>query len=308
MQLLTPATGEKSLVTSLRQQIADEGYFYLRGFFDPAEIDALASEVMHRLARIGWLDRPDSLHIEHRNRRFVGESFSSGYAVLQSVESFHALGHHPRLLELMEALFGDVVFCHPARVGRVAFPRDDGEPWATRPHQDFVVLHVSSDVLTTWIPFVPCDEQCRGLSLIPGSHLNGYRAVDPGMGGARPLYLSVDPTHAGWRTAWYQPGDLVVFHSLLVHGAHVNTSSAVRLSGDFRYQLVKDPIRPEFLHPHGWPRTPDWDELGVGWSSLRWTEVPGTVPVVSSPWDLGEKDWLPSEAPPSRLLSPSTHT
>ena len=44
-----------------------------------------------------------------------------------------------------------------------------------------------------------------------------------------------------WLTADYRPGDLLVFHSLMIHRALPNTSDRIRLSLDTRYQPLSEP-------------------------------------------------------------------
>ncbi|WP_326690283.1 MULTISPECIES: phytanoyl-CoA dioxygenase family protein [unclassified Streptomyces] len=288
----------------LTGRLREDGYLYLPGALDPDRAEAVSADLRAALHGVGWLDEPGTTRVRSRDRKFTGESMSGGYAALQGVESFHALGHDQALLELTSGILGGPGFCHPARVGRVSFPEAGAGGFFTRPHQDFSVLHVTTDVLTTWIPFTACSDDHQGVCILPGSHREGYRRPDPTMGGARPLYVREEPEDPRWATADFQLGDIVVFHSLTVHGAMTNHSDRVRLSADFRYQLPTDPLRPEWLHPHGWPRTPDWPELTQGWSSQRWTEAPAEVPLIPAPEGLEYLEILDGLEPPrSRVLS-----
>ncbi|MFF5259927.1 phytanoyl-CoA dioxygenase family protein [Actinomadura viridis] len=306
MRTLRDSSDARDDMNDLAGRLREDGYVYLPGTLDPDRVEAVSADIRAALLRVGWLDEPGTTRVRARDRRFTGESLSQGYGGLQSVESFHALGHDPALLEVTSGLLGGPAFCHPAKVGRVSFPTDAPAAFFTRPHQDFVVLHVTTDVLTVWIPFTACSAEHQGLCVLTGSHRDGFRLPDPSMGGARPLYVCVEPDDPRWATADYRPGDIVIFHSLTVHGAMANRSDRVRLSADIRFQLPTDPIRPEFLHPHGWPRTPDWPELTGGWTSLRWTEAPPEVPRVPPPPGLEYMEILEGlRPPPSRVLSAS---
>ena len=184
---------------------------------------------------------------------------------------------------------------------RLAFPTDGEAEFFSKPHQDFVLLQLTADVLAFWLPLCACSERRPGLTLIPGSHHGGYRPPEPALGGTRPIYLDA-AGDAGWASADYQPGDAVVFHSLLVHGGQANRGDSVRISADFRYQPVAEPIRPEYLHPSGHPRTPDWDVLARSWSSRRWFEVPAEVRTVPLPGGTDLDSYLAAlTVPPSRL-------
>jgi hypothetical protein len=68
--------------------------------------------------------------------------------------------------------------------------------------------------------------QLGGLAVRPGGHLE------------RPMVPWVlRPAQRGWATTDYRPGDVIIFHCLTPHAALPNTTSSLRLSGDFRWQL-----------------------------------------------------------------------
>ncbi|GLZ12644.1 hypothetical protein Acsp04_28790 [Actinomadura sp. NBRC 104425] len=305
MKALRDSSDVRDDTGELVRRLREDGYVYLPGTLDPAKVEAVAADLRAAMYRVGWLDDPGTTRVKSRDRRFTHESMAREYAALQSVESFHRLAHDPILMDLTSELLGGRVFSHPAHVCRISFPVDGPADFLTRPHQDFVVLHVATDVLTVWFPFTPCSAEHQGLCVLTGSHREGFLLPDPDMGGRRPLYVRVDPDDPRWATAEYRLGDIVIFHSLTVHGSRPNRSDRVRVSADVRYQLPTDPIRPEFLHPHGWPSTPDWPELTHGWSSLEWISTP-EVPRIPPPPDMEYLEILRSlNPPPSRLLSAS---
>ena len=61
------------------------------------------------------------------------------------------------------------------------------------------------------------------------------------------------PSAAG-RPPAYQPGDVIIFHCLTPHAALPNTSPALRLSGDFRWQRPDQPA----------PRSSSWARPAAG--------------------------------------------
>jgi hypothetical protein len=294
----SPISGDtRALAARFRQ----DGYIYLPGLLPADTVAVTAAELRSVLHGVGWIEDADSLRTPHRNRTFHTPWFADGYRAIQGVESFHRLAFERAIWDVAAGLLGAEIFCHPARVCRLAFPSDDPAEFFSRPHQDFVLLQVSADVLTFWIPLCACTDLRPGLTLVPGSHLGGYRPPVPALGGTRPIYLDA-PAEAGWASADYQPGDVVVFHSLLVHGGRTNRGDSLRISADFRYQPLADPIRPEYLRPSGHPRTPDWDVLARSWSSRRWVEVPPEVRTVPLPEGTDLDSYLAAlTVPPSRL-------
>ncbi|MEW2514685.1 phytanoyl-CoA dioxygenase family protein [Streptomyces sp. NPDC046870] len=290
-------------VEALRDRLADDGYLYLPGLLDPAGPAAVQAELRAALYGIGWLADPDGLSVSRSGLSFGRDGFATVYPAVQRLESFHRLAFTPRLWTFMERFLGGPMFCHPARVVRLAPPSADPVRYFTRAHQDFVVQHVTTDALTVWLPLTDCDARRQGLRLIPGSHRAGFLPTDPAQGGRRPLYLPVAPDDERWASADFALGDAVVFHSLTVHGGGPNSSDEIRLSADVRYQLTTEPLRTQFAHPHGWPVTPDWDELAAHWDSHDWITLDPEVELVDFPEGVDYGAYLAAlQAPPSRLL------
>jgi hypothetical protein len=307
MRTLNSATSVASNANALRSRLVQDGYLYLPGFLERAKVLQVQDKLRQALANAGWLTSSDGLRASRPDIGFTRESFSTVYPHVQQVEEFHSLAYDSKLWALTTGLLRGPIFCHPAKVARLAPPTAPGRGYFTRAHQDFVVQHVAADALTIWIPLTECDQERQGLRILPGSHHSGYLPTDPTLGGARPLYLKVDANDPRWATANYQLGDVVVFHSLAVHSGGPNHSDELRLSADVRHQRCDEPLRAEFAHPHGWPRTPDWPHLCAGWRSRRWIEVPPEVDLVPMPTGISYADFLHDlQAPPSRLLSETT--
>jgi ectoine hydroxylase-related dioxygenase (phytanoyl-CoA dioxygenase family) len=96
-------------------------------------------------------------------------------------------------------------------------------------------------MLTSWIPLIDVPVRIGGLAVQPGGHLGPPRPPRP-LGAAEP----------GWATTSYEPGDVILFHCLTPHAALPNTGSALRISGDFRWQRPDQPAPAELvLGPQG---------------------------------------------------------
>lgn len=300
MQPLRPSPGSRSLGELLRR----DGYVYLPHFLSGDETLPVISQLRAALHRAGWLADPGTLDIAPGSRpRFTSESFRDVYPAVQRVEAFHRLAHTPCLVGVMKEILEDEVFCHPAKVARLAPPTPPGKTYSTGAHQDFVRLHVASDVLTAWICLTDCNRSRQGLRILARSHRNGFLPTDATLTGTRPVYLRIPPDDADWMTADYRIGDVVIFHSLTVHAGGPNLTNTLRLSADVRYQRRCEPLRSEWAHPHGWPVTPDWPELTQDWASDEWIRLPPDVRLVPMPAGLTFSQYLATlSAPPSRLL------
>jgi Phytanoyl-CoA dioxygenase (PhyH) len=89
----------------------------------------------------------------------------------------------------------------------------------------------------------------------------------------------VEPEGLGleWHTSDYHAGDVLIFHSMLVHKALPNlTNDLLRLSVDYRYQSVSQPIVADGLEPHYGRMA--WDEIYRGWQrgdlQYYWRDIP----------------------------------
>jgi hypothetical protein len=288
----------------LRTRLRRDGYVYLPRFLDPAEIGAIEADVRGALHQLGWLAHPGDLRPSVGvTAGFSPAEFRAAYESLQQLESLHRLAHTPGLRTVVATLLEDEIFCHPAKTVRIGLPTG-ADRLTTQAHQDFVKLHVAVDVLVVWIALTPCTADRQGLRILANSHLDGFLLPDPALGRSLPVYLPVAPDDPRWLTADYQAGDVVVFHSLTVHGGGPNTTDRIRLSVDVRYQRCSDPMRPEYAMPHGWPRTPGWEELGRDWTTDRWIRMPAGVDLIPMPEGVSFWDYLTTlAAPHSRLLA-----
>jgi ectoine hydroxylase-related dioxygenase (phytanoyl-CoA dioxygenase family) len=283
---------------ALVEQFQRDGYLFFRGLVERQTVLDVRGDVARAIASVGWLAQgtdPTDAVPGPDIRREADEHWWPGYAAIQSQESFHRLAHHPRLLEPVRALAGtDELLVHPRKIGRVTFPKSEHP---TPPHQDFPLIQGGADVFTIWMPFGDVPAEMGGLRLLEGSHRDGLRppVSATGVGGVGVQVTEDDPR---WRTTDYLAGDAVVFLSFTVHWAPANHADRVRLSGDFRYQALSEPVVEGSLYPHyGEPLIPSWDVLSQGWSSRQWIETPPGTRIVELDFDLEHL-----QAPASRFV------
>lgn len=254
-------------IDELRSRAARDGYLYLRDFTSRELALQTRRDFVEVLARRGWLD-PGTDPMDAISTRPQGTSpaeFASTYLEIQGLESFHSLAHEPVRVELMQRLFGEPVLVHPCSMGRVYFPNSSQH--TVPPHQDISHVQGSEETWTGWTPLGQCSETLGGVALVPGSHTIGVLPVHPiiGIGGRG---VQTDQLERGFATADFELGDLLFIHTYTVHtGVPNRSSSRIRLSADYRYQKLSDPITVVSLGNH--PAVP-WEQLYKGWKSQQY--------------------------------------
>lgn len=299
MQEFTDSTSRRRHPDVLRQRLMEDGYLFFRGLLPADAIDRVRDALVRILVDCQWIEpgSPVEALLPGPNAAPPGGqsvSYFGMYSALQATQVFHELAVRPELVELITSIFDEPVFAQRVRIGRVALP--DGGTLRTRPHQDLRFLQGTRDALTVWLPLTRCPTPMGGLKVLAGSPAFDLLPASPAPG---PGGLSVDVSEAdpAWRHSEYEVGDVLVFQSLTVHGSLANSSGRLRLSVDFRYQPVADPVSSLALRPHHFPIVPDWPTLTRGWSSTACLAVPEDLTVVRSVPPTSEV----IETPPSRL-------
>jgi Phytanoyl-CoA dioxygenase (PhyH) len=274
----------------LRERLREDGYLFFRSLVPRATVLRARLKIVAALKELGWLrpsDDPQAALPGAEIRRdaagFGGAPVGdwwAGQQAVQCLESFHALAHTGAVVELAKGLLGADLLVHPMKIFRVTFP---GSEHPTPAHQDYPQIQGTPDTLTMWLPLGDCPTSIGGLTVLEGSRSLGLRqhVARSGVGGAG-VDIKLSPEDPRWVTTNYLTGDVVIFHSFTIHKAPPNRGTAVRLSADFRYQAVTDPVTESSLRPFGYPGIPGWDELTTGWSTTRWWEAPASPQVVEA--------------------------
>jgi len=281
MQKLVEATEALGDAGRLRSMLDRDGYVFLPGLLSRERVARTRLEVLQGLAKVGWLRAGEPLDAAAPSAKAIPEGvapfdvYFEAYAKVQSIQSYHELAHEPEVLAVMADLFGVPVLAQPMKILRLGVSTP--ERWTTPSHQDFPIIDGTVDFVTAWIPLGDCEPALGGLKILPGSHRAGRMEVLPatGVGAVR---VEVDEDDERFCTAEYEMGDVLIFHSLTVHGALPNTVDRIRVSADFRYQALTAPLREAMLHPHYGGLIPDWDVLTEGWTSDHsWVTPEGVV-------------------------------
>ena len=235
MDELADSSGMLGDQAALAARLAADGYLFFRGLLPEAPVRAARSTVSTHLRDGGWADGagiPSAVPRAVNSRDALSDP--AFRAALTSAE-FNRIPYLPPLRAVIRCLLGPRAFSYPAKVLRAVYPERPGARARGRyVHHDYAVAGVQ-DMLTSWIPLMDIPVRLGGLAVRPGGHLGPPRLPRP-LGRIAP----------GWATTSYRCGDVIIFHCLTPHAALANTGTALRLSGDFRWQAA-GPVAPAEL-------------------------------------------------------------
>lgn len=254
--------------SALRRRSAADGYLYFGRLLKSAAIVEVRRQVLEVCRQHGFLnprsplldgivcDDPQVTRIEFEDpARWIAY-----YKDVLRLRDFHALGLAPELLGTFERIFGEPVLPHSRNIFRTMFPQSS--QFTTPAHQDFVHIKGTKETWTAWIPCGDCPEELGGLAIVPGSHKWGLLPTHSAYGAGN-TGVQV-PADSPWVAGPLTCGDVLIFPSLTVHQGRDNVSgNRLRLSLDFRYQPLSQPIHPSSMQPHGNYLT--WSEIYANW-------------------------------------------
>jgi hypothetical protein len=245
----------------LERRLAADGYVYVRGALDVAEVQAARVEVFERLVRVGEIRPPGVEGIatgESRRAELAGDLGAFWKSVSEG-PALRRVTHGPRLHAVLARVAGapvrahDYMFLRAAPVGRTTGLHFDS-PFFTR---------ATRRVYTAWVPLGNVPATDGPLVIVEGSHR--FADLHEEVGGFDVVYdtsrraqLAADFAEFAERrdcrilTADFRAGDVCIFGMLTLHGSLDNHSTLgrVRLSCDVRYQPVTEPIDPRYFGPN----------------------------------------------------------
>ena len=268
------------LTAEQKQHYDEQGYVFLRGLFDPeelqpliAEIEAKVDQVAHDYYAAGQLT---SLHeeygLKHRLRKMVEECDD----VYQEIPGGQFCGpalfeilRHPKLVDIAEAIVGPEVHCegrHRLRpklpqygladfrwhedtrydVRRITYTQQQYGLGAHDPGQGDTFISRIAPAPTMpepgfWIPLVDVDEENGCLHVMPG----GHRHTVPYTEQWRPSQFMPQLDGLDDVAMPMQVGDALLIHQHMPHVSPPNRSDHVRWSEDIRYQDARLPIKSQ---------------------------------------------------------------
>lgn len=225
---------------SVREQFARRGFCVLRQVVPPDAIRALMEEYLSMLRQqTGWrITDPWTGDIIQRFRE-APDAESRIYNSIRTAPALRALAIHPSITTGAEAamcgsiaLLGKIVF-------RIDLPFDTAELayW----HQDRFYVKGDERIITAWLPLqdTPFERGCLGV--MPGSHLDGLLPHDLVIG---KRHVPRAALGREIRLVEMAAGDLLLFHSHLVHSSNLNLSETIRYSVQARFAPVGGAVDP----------------------------------------------------------------
>lgn len=253
---------------ALRERAQHDGFLFFRGFLPRQELLALRRVVLELLQSEGLVatDAPlmEGLADVEQTRDRISWGVSCVtpeiYRAVQRLPAFHSLARHPKLMALYTTLFDEEVLAHPRNILRMMIPARNAAP--TAPHQDAVYINGTENTWTCWAPIGDCPPELGNLAVVRGSHTRGLQPVHSGAG-AGGLGVAVDDAD-DWVHFDFEAGDILTFPSLTIHKSlPTQCPDHIRLSLDYRYQPVSEPVHPSSLEPH--MGIASWDDLYRDW-------------------------------------------
>jgi hypothetical protein len=260
------ASSPAAPIAALREQLAAQGYLWLRGFFPRQDILDIRARFFERMAAAGTIDRGHG----YEAGIFSGTRDKTGTATKLLMEfvrtaAYESFCFQPRLWQFYERMLGGDVYLHKRKIVRQTYPFDTT---TTDAHYDLIYLRGGADsVLSSWIPFGDVPLEMGGLCYLEGSdaigrameadfarrnsklsvedRVSAYNQNMSASGGiGKDLSALVNRYDTRWLVADFEAGDMVIHTSYMIHAATQNNSSdnRMRLSTDIRYQRIRDEI------------------------------------------------------------------
>jgi ectoine hydroxylase-related dioxygenase (phytanoyl-CoA dioxygenase family) len=233
----------------LRRQFHDDGYVYLKNFFERSEIMAAREEIFTRLAEVGEIAEPviEGIYTGTSQRKELITDLGRFWRSISETWALRRLSHGMPLHDLMGHLLNE-----PARAQDYIFLRPANPGKATHIHCDYPFFtRTTETVATAWIALGDIPTELGPLYILEGSHrfqdvVDSHRGFDISHDTSRKAAFDETPLELMQQrnirllTTDFEAGDIVVFGMFLLHGAldNVSPENRVRLSCDVRYQAA----------------------------------------------------------------------
>lgn len=207
----------------IKEQFQLNGYCVLNHLFTQKEVQELKSEINRIL-------------IEVQERKSLGANETIGdndftkhgvfVGLAANSDMFREAAARPRLVEALRQILGEHIRFLSDKVALKNAEVDFGSPW----HQDWPYWK-GSHKLSVWIALDSATEENGCLKVIPGSHKQGAirhtGEANDGKGFSNRMRKEeIDETRAV--SLPVEAGGAVIFHDLLLHASHPNTSGKDR--------------------------------------------------------------------------------
>jgi ectoine hydroxylase-related dioxygenase (phytanoyl-CoA dioxygenase family) len=226
----------------------ENGYYHARGVFSRDEIamletdfDRIVAQLQHSGEEINATWRGDA------NEKLGAKGTSIVHTHNVQIYSSHWLRAflHPRFLETCQAMLGEDVILHHTKLFQK--PAEKGSPFPM--HQDWSYFPTRLDTMLAGVIHVSRATNEMGcLRVVPGSHKLGRLQESAGMGAQTEVQEKYPLEKALAVEA--EPGDVVFFHYLTLHGSFPNRSPEVRKTVLVQLHAGNDAVEDGIAHPN----------------------------------------------------------
>lgn len=251
-----------SQATKIREAFAQHGVVIIQGLLDADTINRQRSSVNALLrARLKSLDANAGDDIDANYATLASKDREYAMDIIRAVKEspfFFQIMSDPRLLDISATCLdaSTLLSVHDIAQFRIDPPYDDVRNFDW--HQDFQYNVMSPNSVTVWYPLTPITSEMGPLIAAPGTHHEmlpievDFNSHSPGSGTMHRVFkIKIDEAeaeHKGVTLSPIQEGDVVFFHSLLLHRSSANRSQRCRWTMNPRFG---DALDPQFVQ-RGW--------------------------------------------------------
>jgi ectoine hydroxylase-related dioxygenase (phytanoyl-CoA dioxygenase family) len=256
----------------LWEQFQAQGYLWLRGILDRADVLDFRRRFFSAFARAGLL-APGTDPTEGIYSNGEVDFQTARQLMIETVRwaAYEAFCLSKPIYRFYEEVLGGPVYLHKRKLIRYTRP---GDPSCTGAHYDLTYLRAGTErVYTSWIPIGDIPVEMGGLVYLEGSDAWGHKmeaefstlnahlspaerisAYNRNMSDTgwltKDLPSLAERLNTRWLMADYEAGDMVIHSAYMIHAATENRDplNRLRLSTDIRYQLVADEIDARWSH------------------------------------------------------------
>lgn len=253
--------------SEVRKLYEENGYYVARGVFTKEEVCVLDKDFDRIVAQL--LDSNEDV-----NARWSGPEMErlggakTRIVHTHNVQQFSACWHRALLQEkflaVAEALLGPDIILHHTKL--FMKPPEVGSPFPM--HQDWTYFPTVNDTMLAGIIHISEATDAMGcFRVYPGTHKLGR--IRGTSGTEKSELLARHPIEGGTPLE-AQPGDVVFFHYLLLHGSLPNTSAKMRKTVLVQMHAGSDQVEEEDQHPNeklvlkGWNHCVSRAKAGAG--------------------------------------------